>query len=194
MDSLSDFRLLPERRSAALPMGTINSWDRMALLRGDDRVDCLRMSDDKPKGTSAYRKLMDFILVGEQHKREREDFRDFFDYIETADSPGIRIELPHTLFTEATRAQIGRYTARRDPPHFAGDEYHGHCDVGGGHEVAWTISGVRRHPSKFPAQIPRDARSAVAKVLGVSTEILESFWIDEPVGRVLLIEARPTSS
>ncbi len=89
------------------------------------------------------------------------------------------IEAPE-LLTEATRATVGRFTARRDPPHFQGDEYHAHADVPGGYEVAWTASGVRRHESKFPAQIPNDARLAVATVLGVSPDLLESFkWRDD---------------
>jgi len=37
------------------------------------------------------------------------------------------------------------------------------------------MSGARRHENKFPAQIPNDARLAVAKVLGVSPDLLESF-------------------
>lgn len=84
------------------------------------------------------------------------------------------IEAPESL-TEATRATVGRFTARRDPPHFQGDEYHAHASVPGGYEVAWTLSGARRHESKFPAQIPNDARQAVAKVLGVNPDLLESF-------------------
>lgn len=148
------------------------------------------MSDDGSERPTAARKLMDFIMAGERHKRERAEFPDFYAYIESSGCPGVRIELPPSLLTEATRAQVGRFTARRDSPHFSGDEYHGHCDVGGGHEVAWTVSGVRRHPSKFPAQIPRDARAAVAKVLGVSSEILEAYWIEQDGQRVLLLESR----
>ena len=94
-----------------------------------------------------------------------------------------------SLLTEATRAQVGRFTARRDQPHFVGDERHGHCDVGGGDEVAWTVSGIRRHPSKFPAQIPQDAKLAVAKVLNVSPDILEAYWIDDCGQRALLLES-----
>jgi hypothetical protein len=96
------------------------------------------------------------------------------------------------LITEASTATVGRFTARRDPPHFQGDEYHAHSKVPGGFEVAWGRSGVRRHPNKFPAEIPNDAKEAVAKVLGVSKELLETFrFFDDVVGEeVLLIEVR----
>jgi len=131
---------------------------------------------------------MEFIMDNERYKKQQAKFREFYAYIELAGSPGIRVELTPSLLTEATQAQVGRFTARRDPPHFVGDERHGHCDIGGGCEVAWTISGVRRHPSKFPTQIPYDAKAAVAKVLKVSPDILEAFWIEEDGKRVLLLE------
>jgi len=84
------------------------------------------------------------------------------------------------LLTEATRATVGLFTARRDPPYFQGDEYHAHAAVPGSYEVAWTTSGTRRHENKFPAQIPNDARLAVTKVLGVNPDLLESFrWRDD---------------
>ena len=111
----------------------------------------------------------------------------------------ILIELPEKnalsileRLDEATRATVGRYTARRDPPHFQGDEYHGHADIPGGYEVAWGVSGARRHPNKFPAEIPADAKAAVAKVLKVSVDILETYAVhDEKVGEeVILIEVR----
>jgi hypothetical protein len=58
--------------------------------------------------------------------------------------------------------------------------------------VAWGISGARRHENKFPAQVPADARAAVAKVLGVEPDLLEGFRIyDETVNEeVLLIEVK----
>jgi hypothetical protein len=78
---------------------------------------------------------------------------------------------------ESKLARIGKYTARRDSPHFQGDEYHGHCKLSGGDELSWTISGTRRHPNKFSAddKIPKDAKVAVAKVLGVNPNTLEAF-------------------
>ena len=37
-----------------------------------------------------------------------------------------------------------------------------------------------RHENKFPAQIPNDARLAVAAVLGVDPALLESYkWFDD---------------
>lgn len=106
------------------------------------------------------------------------------------------IEVPERLLAEAqqrldeaTRATVGRYTARRDPPHFPNDEYHAHVAIPGGYEVAWAISGARRHETKFPTNVPNDARAAAAKVLGVSPALLEGFIIqDDRCGeRVLLI-------
>lgn len=109
----------------------------------------------------------------------------------------IRVEAPERLLPkepkqldEATRVTVGNYTARRDQPHFQGDEYHAHADVPGGYEVAWGISGSRRHPNKFPANVPKDAKAAVAKVLGVSPDLLEAFKVyDDSIGEdVLLFE------
>ena len=109
----------------------------------------------------------------------------------------IRVEVPEHLLPkipqqldEATRITVGKCTARRDPPHFQGDEYHAHVDIPGGYEVAWGKSGVRRHPSKFPTNVPNDAKAAVAKVLGVNVDLLEAYKVyDEAIGEdVLLFE------
>lgn len=109
----------------------------------------------------------------------------------------IVLDDPETqVLNEATRATVGLFTARRDHPHFQGDEYHGHADVPGGYEVAWTVSGARRHENKFPAQIPNDARLAVAKVLGVDAAILESYrWFDDILQETvyLILVGRPAS-
>src|ERR1017187_9793200 len=90
----------------------------------------------------------------------------------------IRVEVSDSVqLNEAKQATVGKYTARRDQPHFQGDEYHAHAEVPGGYEVSWGMSGARRHPNKFPAQIPADARAAVAKVLGVKPNLLEGYRI-----------------
>jgi hypothetical protein len=102
----------------------------------------------------------------------------------------IRVEAPEHLLPvrperldEATRKTVGQHTARRDPPHFQGDEYHAHADIPGGYEVSWNISGSRRHPNKFPVNVPNDAKAAVAKALGVSMDLLETYKIqDEAIG------------
>lgn len=88
-----------------------------------------------------------------------------------------KAKLISLVLNESTRTTVGQFTARRDPPHFIGDEYHGHCKLPGGKEVSWTITGSRRHPNKFPAdnKIPADAKAAVAKVLNVAPSILETF-------------------
>jgi ribosomal protein L29 len=94
---------------------------------------------------------------------------------------------------EATTKTIGRYTARRDPPHFQGDEMHGHCKLPGGKEIAWTVTGKRRHPNKFPAdsKIPQDAKAAIAALLGVDSNIFEAYeTFDEVEQEVVFILER----
>jgi hypothetical protein len=100
----------------------------------------------------------------------------------------IVLDDPETqILNEATRATVGRYTARRDKPHYQGDEYHAHVDLGG-YEVGWGKSGQRRHEGKFPAQIPNDARAAVAKVLGVDANLLEGYrYFDEQLNEDIFI-------
>jgi hypothetical protein len=109
----------------------------------------------------------------------------------------IRVEVSEPAFArvpqaleEAIRATVGRFTARRDQPHFQGDEYHAHAAIPGGYEVSWNKSGSRRHPKKFPSNVPADARAAVAKVLKVDPNLLEGFKIfDEKIGEnVFLLE------
>jgi len=111
----------------------------------------------------------------------------------------IRVEAPPELLpaapdhlSEATRKTVGNHTARRDQPHFQGDEYHAHADIPGGYEVSWNRSGSRRHPNKFPAIVPNDAKDAVAKVLGISPDLLETYRVrDDAVGEdVLLFEVK----
>jgi len=144
------------------------------------------MSDERTK--SAYQKLREHTLEYERIQQERISFKDYFDYIESAQDRGISIEADDDVLIEARRAKVGRFTAHRHSPHFSGDEPHGHCDVGGGHSVAWGLSRKRRHPSKFPAQIPRDAKAAVGKVLDISADLLEAFWITDGDNKKLLFE------
>lgn len=107
----------------------------------------------------------------------------------------IRVEAPENFLPtkperldEATRSTVGNFTARRDQPHFQGDEYHAHVDIPGGFEVAWGISGSRRHPNKFPISVPNDAKAAVAKVLGVRVDMLETYKVhDENIGEYVLL-------
>jgi hypothetical protein len=92
------------------------------------------------------------------------------------------------ILNEATRATVGQYTARRDPPHYQGDEYHAHVDLPRGYQVGWGRSGQRRHESKFPAMIPNDARLAAAKVLGVDAGLLECYeWFDNVLREGVII-------
>jgi len=101
----------------------------------------------------------------------------------------VRVEVGPTLLEESYKTFFG-HVVRKDPPHFHSDEYHAHAKLDGGYEVAWTVSGKRRHPGKFPAHVPDAARAAVAQRLGVSKDLLESFWINEAGKKTLLFEVR----
>jgi hypothetical protein len=126
---------------------------------------------------SASEKILDWMREGDRIKKERAEFQEFWDYLEQPASPGIVIEGTPSVLTEATQATVGQFTAFRHQPHFQGDEYHGHCDVGGGHHVAWRVTGPKHHPNKFPAHVPRDAKAAVARVLNVDVSKLEEHFI-----------------
>jgi len=106
-------------------------------------------------------------------------------------------KLGKKILDEAKKVTVGRQAAFRHQPHFQGGEYHGHSDLPGGHQVSWTISGQRLHPNKFPAddKIPKDAKIAVAKVLGVSVDILEGFFAyDEQENQdIILFELKAES-
>jgi hypothetical protein len=82
---------------------------------------------------------------------------------------------------EIARRKVGRYTAVRHQPHFSGGEVHGHSALPGGSELSWTITGQRLHTNKFPAdhKIPKDAKAAVAQVLGVDVSLLEAVQSDQ---------------
>ena len=72
--------------------------------------------------------------------------------------------LSHIL-DERKQATVGRRKAYKDQPHFYGDEYHGPCELPGGKEVSWTMTGKRKHPNKFPAddKIPKDAKDYLTR-------------------------------
>jgi hypothetical protein len=101
----------------------------------------------------------------------------------------VKVEIGPGLLEESYKTFFG-HAVRKDQPHFQGDEYHAHAELDGGYEVAWTVSGKRRHPGKFPAHVPDSARAAVAKRLGVSKDMLECFWINEGGQKTLLFEVR----
>jgi hypothetical protein len=99
----------------------------------------------------------------------------------------VRVEIGPDLLEESYKTFFG-HPVRKDKPHFQGDEYHAHAELEGGYEVAWTVSGKRRHPGKFPAHVPDSAKAAVAKRLGVPKDLLETFWITEAGKKTLLFE------
>jgi hypothetical protein len=141
------------------------------------------------KPGAAKRRLREIVPISETRPSIR---RDLFKFKKIRiEMSGLLAKKHPELLTEAARATSGRVTAIRHQPHFQGDEYHGHASLPGGYEVSWNRSGTRRHPNKFPTTIPRDARNAVAKVLGVDPKILEGFEVVEESGeRILLIEAK----
>lgn len=99
------------------------------------------------------------------------------------EAPGHLLPQSKQLLNEQTHSTVGKYTARRDQPHFQGDSYHAHVEIPGGYEVSWNASGSRRHPNKFPTNVPHDVKAAAAKVLGVKVDLLETFTImDDAIG------------
>lgn len=102
--------------------------------------------------------------------------------------PQVQIEAPVTLL-ESWKTLDG-FLFRKDSPHFQGDEYHVHAPLPGGKEASWGVSGVRRHPGKFPASVPKGLSAAAAKLLGVPTNLLEFSWIEEQGEKTLLIEVK----
>jgi hypothetical protein len=106
-------------------------------------------------------------------------------------------QLGKEVLEEAKRATVGKQTAFKHQPHFQGGEYHGHCDLSAGNQVSWTISGQRLHPNKFPAddKIPKAAKMAIAKVLGISVDLLEAFIAyDEQENREIILFELKTES
>ncbi|HEX2957566.1 MAG TPA: hypothetical protein VHO70_12085 [Chitinispirillaceae bacterium] len=106
-------------------------------------------------------------------------------------SKKIVVEIPKDIsnnLDETKKVSIGQYTAFKHPLHTGGDSKHGVCELPGGYEVSWTISGERRHEIKFPTSIPKDAKLAIANVIGVSPEILESFKVEYGKKSYILIE------
>ena len=98
------------------------------------------------------------------------------------------------ILDEAKKAKVGRYTAYKHQPHFQGGEYHGHSEIEKGYQVSWTVTAKRLHPNKFPAddKIPKGAKAAVAKVLGLEPSVLESFFAYDEVEQkdVILFELK----
>ena len=81
--------------------------------------------------------------------------------------------------------------------HLQGGEYHGHCDMNDGSRISWTLSGLRLHPDKFPAdnKISADVKIAVAKILGVRVNRMESFFaFDDQESKAVIILKIKTAS
>ena len=78
------------------------------------------MSQEKPN--RRFNKLVDHILKQKQREKKQIEFKDYYEYVEAVNSDGFKIEVDETLLEEATRATVGRFTAHRNQPHFAGDD------------------------------------------------------------------------
>ena len=91
---------------------------------------------------------------------------------------------------------VGKIPVHKDSPHFSGGEYHGHVDMPGGKQVSYTISGKRLHPNKFPMQVPKNVKNAIAQVLGVDPDILESYEAYDEIDKitVFLLEFKQTKA
>lgn len=92
--------------------------------------------------------------------------------------------------------EIGNIPVHKDSPHVKGGEYHGHVDMPGGKQVTYTISGQRLHPNKFPNQVPQNVKKAIAQVLGVDPNILESYEAYDEIenSTVFLLEFKQTKA
>lgn len=129
-----------------------------------------------------------------REERAREIMRIALDRSETRE---IVVEILETRFDECIRVIEEGYTkdvdgipVRKDGPHFHGDDYHVHIELPGGYEVSWMRKGKRRHPNKFPAEVPDNVKAAAAKRLGVSPTVLEWFEVDDETlkRRIILVE------
>src|SRR3954469_22135371 len=83
------------------------------------------------------------------------------------------------LIEEGFTKDVDGINVRKDDPHFQGDDLHVHIELPGGYELSWMRNGRRRHPKKFPANVPNNTKVAAAKVLGVSPTILEWFEVED---------------
>lgn len=106
----------------------------------------------------------------------------------------IRVEYHSQELLNETWKHVNGHTLRKDPPHYNGDDYHVHAPLPGGREASWSMSGLRRHPNKFPASVPKGVRLAAAEVLGIDVNLLECFWIEEDNERLLLLEINTIDS
>jgi hypothetical protein len=91
--------------------------------------------------------------------------------------------LGNSSLDESTRVKVGKFAARKDSPHFQGDDYHAHVPDGK-YEYSWCQDGSRKHPRKFKEPVPKKAKAAAAQVLNIDVSMLEK--IDDADMIVLL--------
>jgi len=92
--------------------------------------------------------------------------------------------------------KVGKIPVHKDSPHFSGGEYHGHVNMPSGKQVTYTITGKRLHPNKFPKHVPQNVKNAIAQVLKVDSDLLESYEAYDEIEEttVLLIEFKQTKA
>jgi len=105
----------------------------------------------------------------------------------------ILVEVPSSndliLLRENRRTiEIDGVTVYKDSPHFPADKKHVHAELPGGYEIAWDIACHRKHPNKFPADVPKRYKTAVAKALNVDETMLECSIIHNGSEKYILIE------
>lgn len=92
--------------------------------------------------------------------------------------PSESLSLPERplLLDEATRATVGRYTARRDKPRIENGKVitHAHVDLPGGYQVTYDDQYKRHHPNKFPNHVPKGSKQAIGQVLNIDWRKLEA--------------------
>lgn len=82
---------------------------------------------------------------------------------------------------------------RKDGPHYPGDIPHCHAKLPDGSEVSYNNSGSKRHPGKFPVNVPKEIKTNIAKLLRVSIDTLGECYacFDSDLRKeVIIIEAR----
>jgi hypothetical protein len=149
-----------------------------------------KMSDPAPNTSSAYRKAMNFIMANQPQAKPSEDHADFYNYINAAVIPVVRVELPALLFAEISNSPDPKLIFKQSASGAENDEYHGHCEIGGGCVMALIVSRLQYHFFKYRAPVPPDVIAVVAKMLKVSPDLLGAYWIDDHGAKILLLEYR----
>ncbi len=101
------------------------------------------------------------------------------------------------VVVESLTKRIKDIAYRVEGPHFPGDEKHTHAYLPHGYEVTYNQSGSRRHPNKFPLEVPKAIKQNIAKMLKIPVDVLgESYGVspltDDPYVLIEANEINPT--